>query len=145
PGVWFCITVLLALGTGCLAWVNYGRTFALLEGTAPGHDPLSTGAFVQLAIAKFIIFSILFSAVLWAARIYRAHRHNYVINKHRQNALSTFEAFAKAAGDSETKNAVLLQATQCIFSPQRTGYLAQENDSEGHSSILEIIRSLPSS
>ena len=147
--IWLVITVLLAVATAIFAGWNYRRTFALLEappqltGTSP--TALPAGAIVQLAIAKFIIFSVMFSAVLWAARIYRAHRHNYVINKHRQNALSTFEAFAKAAGDSETKNAVLLQATQCIFSPQSTGYLGQEKDSEGHSSILEIIRSLPSS
>ncbi len=95
---------------------------------------------IQLAIAKIILFSFLLSATLWAARIYRAARHNYVVNKHRQNALSTFETFAKAASDDATKSAVLLQATNCIFSPQQTGYIAQETEPGGFPQILEIIR-----
>ena len=149
---WLGVTVLLAAATVYAAWVNYDRTFALLEkasattessatqSPSQGTTPLT----IQLAIAKLIGFSILFSAVLWSGRIYRAHRHNYVINQHRQNALSTFEAFAKATDDSPTKNAVLLQATQCIFGPQSTGYLSQERETEGYPQILEIVRSAAS-
>jgi hypothetical protein len=147
--IWLCVTVVLALATARLAWINYGKTLAVFEQwlrpSLQNSTPVPTAVVVQLTVAKIIGFSILFSAVLWAGRIYRAHQHNYVVNKHRQNALSTFEAFAKAAsGDPETKNAVLLQATQCIFNPQATGYLGQEKDSEGHSSVLEIFRTMPS-
>jgi hypothetical protein len=88
------------------------------------------------------MFSGLFAGVVWMGRIYRAHRHNYVINKHRQNALSTFETFAKAAADEQTKAAVLLQATQSIFSLQQSGYLSQESESAGYPQVLEIIRGL---
>jgi hypothetical protein len=148
--LWLTATSVLAIATGLLAWVNYSRTITAFGmavsaqspsgggASAPGFGPTSLA--LQLALAKVIAFSILFSAVLWAGRIYRAHRHNYVVNKHRQNALSTFEAFAKASEDTATKNAVLLQATQCIFGPQSTGYLPQEKESEGSTQILEIIR-----
>jgi len=95
---------------------------------------------VQLAIAKIIIFSVLLSATLWVGRIYKACRHNYVVNKHRQNALSTFETFAKAASDDATKSAVLLQATNCIFSAQQSGYVNQESETTGYTQILEIVR-----
>jgi hypothetical protein len=142
--IWLVATVLLAVATGMVGWFNYNRTLAILQtavSTAPpaeaaGHTVIT----IQLTIAKLIMFSILFSAVLWAGRIYRAHRHNYVVNKHRQNALSTFEAFVKATEDGPTKNAVLLQATQCIFGPQTTGYLPQEKESETPTQIFEFIR-----
>lgn len=151
---WLVVTIVLFLGTSALAVVNYSKTLSTLSTiiapatskAAPQSDgvPQTTGLTVQLTIAKLIVFSLLFSAVLWAGRIYRAHRHNYVINKHRQNALSTFEVFVRAASaDEQTKNAVLLQATQCIFSAQNTGYLGQpDKDSEGQPQILEIWRSL---
>lgn len=142
--VWLAVTSLLGLGTGVLAWFNYNKTLSVLqELLSPenkGGPGLNAAVTIQLAIAKLIVFSILFSAVVWAGRVYRAHRHNYVVNKHRQNALSTFEAFVKATDDAATKNAVLLQATQCIFGPQSTGYLTQEKDSEGPTQILEIVR-----
>ncbi|HUO14726.1 MAG TPA: hypothetical protein VMX38_07050 [Verrucomicrobiae bacterium] len=151
---WLIATLILALASGYLAWVNYSRTMDVfmsvakqtLGGGAEKSAPAENAAVtVQLALAKIIAFSILLSAVLWSGRIYRAHRHNYVVNKHRQNALSTFEAFAKATeGDNATKNAVLLQATQCIFSPQTTGYLPQEKEPEGSTQILEVIRGVAS-
>jgi len=81
------------------------------------------------------------SATFWAGKTYRAHRHNAVVNRHRQNALTTFQTFAQAASEEQTKNAVLLQATQCIFSPQQTGYIQSDNDTPGIPQVLEIVRS----
>lgn len=97
---------------------------------------------VQLAVTKLILFSILFTGLLWTGRIYKAQRHNHVVNKHRQNALSTFETFAKAASDEQTKSAVLLQATQCIFSAQHTGFITHDSESSGYPQILEIVRNM---
>ena len=97
---------------------------------------------VQLAVGKILVLSFLVTGVVWIGRIYRSHRHNYVINKHRQNALSTFETFAMAAPDAQTKAAVLLQATQSIFAPQHTGFLAGEGEGPHSTQILEIVRGL---
>lgn len=96
---------------------------------------------IQFAVAKIVAFSLMFTALYWSAHNYRAHRHNYVANKHRQNALSTFETFAQAARDAQTKATVLLQTTQAIFSPQSTGYSRGERDDSG-SHVLEIYRGL---
>jgi|SRR5579862_232852 len=130
---WLVITAILAgltllFGLGSLA-------FIIIK--TPDYTPSQS---VQLAIAKLIIFSVLLSATVWSGRTYRATRHNYVVNKHRQNALSTFETFAKAAVDEATKSAVLVQATTCIFSAQQTGYIAQEEPEGGFPHILEIVR-----
>jgi len=70
------------------------------------------------------------------------HNHNFVVNKHRQNALSTFQAFSEATiNDPDTKNAILLQATQCIFSPQPSGFINKENEQENSNKIIEIFKS----
>jgi hypothetical protein len=83
------------------------------------------------------------SASIAATRIYRAQLHNETVNKHRQNALTTFEAFANAADDDLTKSAVLTQATQCIFSPQHTGFIADDRESTGYPQIFEMVRTIP--
>lgn len=93
---WLVATGLLAIVTvlfGVLSLVYYISQV----------PTLTTGQSVQLALAKLVIFTVLFSTVIWSGRIYRAHRHNYIVNKHRQNALSTFETFVKAAGDDQTR------------------------------------------
>lgn len=96
---------------------------------------------MQNAVSKGIILIGLLYFTITASKNYNAHRHNAILNKHRQNALQTFESFVKAAGDDQqTKNAVLLQATATIFSNQNTGYLAAGPEPEGASKIIEIIK-----
>lgn len=99
------------------------------------------GLALQLAVAKILAFSVLSFGFVWSAKIYRAHRHNFVVNRHRQNALSTFEAFVNAAqGDEETKNAVLLRATEAIFSPSASGYADQGKEGQFTPQIIEVLR-----
>lgn len=102
----------------------------------------STFNSVQFTVSKIVILAIFLVAVSVCIRNYKAHKHNSIVNKHRQNALATFETFVKAAGnDEQTKNAILLQATQSIFSNQNTGYNNSENEGEVTNRIVEIIKS----
>lgn len=97
---------------------------------------------IQFTMTKIIVISVLFYSLSICTRNFKAHKHNSVLNKHRQNALRTFEVFTKAAGsDVQTKNAVLLEVTRTIFSTQQTGYLMSESESENPNRIVEIIKS----
>ena len=96
---------------------------------------------LQLAVAKILLFSVFYYASVWCGKNYRAYIHNYVINKHRQNGLSTFQAFVKATEDQAIKNAVLLKATESIFGIANSGFISSESEQSGSSQILEIIRS----
>lgn len=127
--------------TVCVTCVTFviAAALLLLSWSFTPNDITTTKA-VQIGIAKIAILSLLFSAVLWVGRIYRSHRHNHVVNRHRMNALRTFQTFVNATGDDGTKNAVLIQATQCIFGTQPSGYIASESDSNPASQILEIVR-----
>lgn len=104
--------------------------------------PLLSGAMVaQVAIAKVLLFSLLLSATVWCGRSYRAAKHNEVVNRHRQNALSSFEAFVEAASDEQTKNAVLLHASQSIFLPQHSGFAASDAEHQSPQ-VLELVRTI---
>lgn len=102
---------------------------------------LSTAQAVQVGLSKLVILAVLYFGLVWAGKIYKAQQHNYVVNQHRHNALNTFETFVKATGDEQTKNAVLIQATQSIFSPQHSGFTAQEKELTTSPQVLEIFRS----
>jgi hypothetical protein len=130
---WFWLTIGIALLTIVASYIALSYFYVNLD--------LPTGQAIQLGISKLVVLSVLYFGILWASRNYRAHRHNSVVNKHRQNALSTFQAFVKAAGDDKaTKDAVLLRATEAIFSPNTSGYLSKESDKQNSPQILEIIR-----
>lgn len=94
---------------------------------------------VQLAISKVLIFGLLGYLVSLSARNFMSHKHNEVLNKHRQNSLLTFQSFADATRGGELQNVILNHAASCIFSPQETGYTkpSQSNDAI-HTRILEV-------
>jgi hypothetical protein len=131
-----------ALATLVAAFVTVAWGAAAVWWLSPA--PTATAAvIVQETLGKFIIFSGLSYALLWSARNYSANRHNYVLNKHKENSLRTFETFAKAAdSDPDIKSAILLQATTSIFAAQATGYTTKEPDVDQPSKIIEIMRSV---
>lgn len=134
---WLLVTVVVAL-----AAIGFG--VFLLQSYIKQAQELTVAKSIQLAVAKAAVLSVLYMAVVWCGRVYKAQRHNQVVNRHRLNALNTFEAFVKAASDDQTKNAVLLQAARATFSPQKTGYLGRDAEAQESPQIMEIIRRVTS-
>jgi hypothetical protein len=94
---------------------------------------------IQYIVFRLLIFSIISYAIVWTSKNYFAHRHNYVVNKHRQNLLSTFEVFVNSANDT-IKDAVLLETTRCIFAHLDSGYLGKNNTPNISPQLIEIIK-----
>lgn len=127
----FSVLVLLVLSGGGFLWIGMNEVVQT-----------NTLMLINVTVAKVLLVTALFYSLNLCIKNYKAHKHNALLNRHRQNALNTFETFAKAAGDdSQTKNAVLLEATRTIFSNQPTGYMTNENESELPTRIIEIIKS----
>ena len=94
----------------------------------------------QLSVSKVLVFSVIAYMLFLSAKNFLNHKHNAIVNKHRQDALMTYTALVEASGDEGVKDAVLLQAANCIFSPQSTGYTAnQNNDAINQKSMVEIL------
>jgi hypothetical protein len=120
------------LGTSLLTYLGNPQPLAGAEGVEHIR---------YLAQKGLIVFCLIFALIL-SAKNYGAARHNYVVNKHRNNALSSFQAFAASATDDQTKSAVLIQATQSIFSPQASGYVKTDGDNSPQTPVIEILRSV---
>lgn len=94
---------------------------------------------VQLSVSKLLIFSVITYMLFLSSRNFFNHKHNAIVNKHRENALLTYNALVEASGDGGVRDAVLLQAASCIFSPQSTGYTpTNEIDVSNQKSMIEI-------
>jgi hypothetical protein len=68
--------------------------------------------------------------------------HNSIVNRHRETALTTFATFVGSTDDPATKNAVLIQSTQAIFSPQPSGYLRMDTEVPQMNQVTEIVRGI---
>lgn len=90
---------------------------------------LTDAGSIQQIVARIVVISLLYFAVVWCAKNYRSNRHLYVTNKHRQTALNTFDTLTKAfSEDDSAKNAVLLEAARCMFAPSVSGFLGPEEN-----------------
>lgn len=102
--------------------------------------PSNIGEMFQLVTSKILIFAVLGYMLIMSARNYTTHKHNAVVNRHRQNALLTYRALVTAAEGTGTHDIVLAHAASCIFSPQETGFAHGKGDAgTGSKSILELL------
>ena len=130
-------------------WLTYTYRFAMAVGAfavlslilhkLPWLKPENGTEAFQLIISKLLIFAVLGFLLVLAAKNYATHKHNSVVNRHRQNALLTYRALVAAAAGQGTEDIVLAHAASCIFSPQETGYAQTKGDgSSGSKSVLEL-------
>ncbi len=130
---WLGATIVFGLTTISYALYSLGPELNDLTATTLPRT-------VQLIAPRLIVIFVLSFGLAWSSKNFAASRHNFVINRHRQNALSSFETFVKGAGDPQTKDAILLQATQSIFVPQDSGFVQGEIINNPGSQIVEIVR-----
>ena len=106
------------------------------------QSDMGLGLAVQMTAVKLFVFGILSYIIVLTGRGYRAAAHNQIVNEHRRDALKTFQTFVKATSDDATKDTILVQATQSIFSHRPSGFGQQENDAMPPSHMLELTRSV---
>lgn len=134
---WYGKTVKAAQYLGGFALLSIGAAYI------PSLQPDTNIQAVQIVSSKLLVFGVLAYWLGLCAKNYLSHKHNQVINRHRENALKTFQALAEGAGNPDNKDIVLTHASQCIFSAQETGYIKQGSGGEAGSSIRSVIEVLP--
>lgn len=123
------------------AWILGGFAFiGLFLHRCEWLAPKSRIEALQFVTSKVLIYALLGFLLIMAARNYATHKHNAVVNRHRQNALLTYRALVAAAGEQGTEDIVLAHAAACIFAPQVTGYSSGQTEGTGSSkSVLELM------
>lgn len=125
-----------------IAWLLGGyAVLSLFIHKIPFLTPINTYETVQMAVSKILIFAVISFMLYLSSRNFLSHKHNAVVNKHRQNALMTYKALVEAAGEKQqASDAVLIHAASCIYAPQPTGYTSGENGvGKGATSVIELL------
>jgi hypothetical protein len=129
---WLWTTVLLGIATLVVA-VFYSKAFYI-------PDTEKWLPIIQYTTTKIVVIGLLITATLWCGRLYKTARHHETINKHRANALATFQAFVEATNEPSVKDAVLLETTRSIFSITPTGYVGGDSGRADNNTIIEVIK-----
>lgn len=99
-------------------------------------EPKNPYQLAQMIFSKVLVVSTIAYFLFLSGRTLMAHRHNEVVNRHRQNALPTFNALADAASGEQTREVVLTHASACIYAPQDTGFT--KSTPQSPSSLIEV-------
>ena len=132
---WRKRTTNIAIGLGVYA------ALSVFLHKVPFLVPTSNYDAVQLAVSKVLVFSVLAYMLFLSARNFLNHKHNAIVNRHRQNALMTHRALIEAASDPGIREAIMVQAAGCVFSPQATGYTsgASATENQNPKSVVELL------
>lgn len=131
---WLIATGVMAVVLGAYAFLSlFMHKWARIA-------PANNYELAQVAISKILIFAVISYMLYLCARNFLSNRHNAIINRHRQNALMTYNALVEAAGNSPNRDVVLVHAAACIFSPQCTGFTKEEGgQTVGAKSVIEML------
>ena len=114
------------VATSGLAIATLAAAYYLFD--APSTNETMDWAYViHQTTTRLILLGTLITATIWCGKMYRALKHQVTTNKHRANALKTFQAFVQATDDVSVKDAVLLETTRAIFDLRPSGYLDRES------------------
>lgn len=134
---WFKWTIGSAI---ILIFVSF--SFMFLHKLFPGLKPTDKYEALQLLTSKIFIFSTISYFLFLSGKNFLSHKHNAVLNKHRQNSLLTYKTIVDASGTAEGKEIILSHAAYSMFSHQETGYIKVV---PSESSIQNIMESIPKS
>jgi hypothetical protein len=132
-GKWLKYTVRTSIGLGIYSLIT------LFSHNIDALSPSSYFETVQILVSKALVFSVIAFMLFLCSRNFMSHRHNEVVNRHRQNALATFTALVEAANDPASSDIILNHASACIFAPQDTGYAKQDGLKLDQQSILQMM------
>lgn len=131
---WITRTFWCIISIALFAVANY-----LIQVFAPGSQD-SVNMLIQSNLTRILILTCMFYALTLCVRNYKSCRHNEIVNKHRENAISSFEAFvANSSTDAATRDSILLEVTRTIFSNQPSGFIDTTKD-ESAGNIVEIFK-----
>lgn len=136
--LWLITTGALTLVFGLIFWL-------LIKDLVPADlvpKESQVPMILQNLFTKGFFLSLIYLLLHRSIKNYTAEKHLEIVNRHRQNALATFEAFTEAAGENrETRDAVLLAATDAIFDANQSGYLSVKTSrSDSAGPIQQVVR-----
>lgn len=125
------------IATSVLAIVTLVSAYLLFD-APPAEKTISWAYVIHQTTTRLIFLGTLITATIWCGKTYRALKHQAATNKHRADALKTFQAFVQATSNDSIRDAVLLEATRAIFDLRPSGYLDQEAPS-GRTEQMRIV------
>ncbi|MCZ8153739.1 MAG: hypothetical protein O9292_15275 [Rhodobacteraceae bacterium] len=116
--------------------------FTFIAHKIPFIAPANTFEAAQFIASKILGFLVLGYLLTICAKNFLNHKHNEIVNRHRQNALLTYKALVGASAAPEARDVVLQQAAHAIYQLHDTGYV-KTGDNVASQTIVDLASRIP--
>lgn len=121
-------------------------TVGITQSTASTTTPIINEIGIEYMIANIIFRLTLIGLALIfvkeSLKNYNSSMHLYNLNCHRQNSLQSFDMLISNTQNPETRDAVIKEIAQTIYSNQDDGYLSTDKKQISTSEIIDIIKTI---
>lgn len=104
------------------------------------NNNISSSYLITSLIYRLTILSVLFIAIKESLKNFNVNMHLYNLNKHRQNALESFDVFKGMPIRSDTKDYLIKEIANTIYSVNRIGYLSDTKKTSDFSQLVELLK-----
>jgi len=99
-------------------------------------------SYYKYIASKVLLYSILIYITTFCVKNFNSQMHNYVVNTHKANSLSSTLSILNIAKSENGNDQLLVQATQAIFSHQNSGFNNHDIDVSTPSFVTNMIDSV---
>lgn len=104
----------------------------------PWLAPTNTLETAQYVVSKILIFGVIAYMLGLSAKNYLSHKHNEIVNRHRQNSLMTYQSISNAASEEHGRDIILQHAAAAIYQLHDTGYV-KSTSSSNNTTVTEML------
>lgn len=138
--------IIIFLGTLYVFFARNDELFSIAKNiisNAKEIDPVLLKQLILIEIGKkigtrLLMFSVVIYLITFFVKNYNAQMHNYIVNSHKANALRSTVDLIGTAKQDDGNDKIVLQATQAIFTPQKSGYQGAENEPTSPNLITNV-------
>jgi hypothetical protein len=93
-------------------------------------------------LSRILIISICIFLVGFSFKQHTVNRHLFTINKHRQNALDSYQLFIKSIDpeDKQVRHQLIIEVAKAIYEQNQTGYISDKSGNSSSNGIIELTK-----
>ncbi|MGJ3235169.1 hypothetical protein [Marivirga sp.] len=93
-------------------------------------------------VSRILVISICVFLIGFSFKQHSVNRHLFTINKHRQNALESYQLFIKSIDpdDRQVRHQLIIEVAKAIYEQNQTGYISDKSNSPSSNGIIELTK-----
>lgn len=117
-------------------------TFEIITLKEPNGEFQKVQYIISNIISRILVVGISVFLIGFSFKQHSVNRHLFTINKHRQNALESYQLFITSINkeDTQTRHQLIIEVAKAIYELGSTGYITEKSQNPSSNGIIELTK-----